>query len=139
MPRTKIQAPEMLAQQKTTSLSKLQELACPYAEEVLLNPVFKEPKAQSSAWKELWNSARNNLAMQAIRGAIEIGEASVLQLWACECVEEGLPLYERHYQDSRLREALQITRAYVEGKAATGERRGPRSHRKIQSVQRCEH
>lgn len=115
MPKSKPQAPEILAQQKTTPLKELMELSYIYADEVLQNPVFQEKKAQQKAWKEVYDNARSTRATQAIQGAIEHAEANVLQLWACDCVEEGLYIYERQFQDSRLREALGVAQACVKG------------------------
>ena len=47
---------------------------------------------------------------------------SVTRLFACDCAERALPIYERDYpKDKRPREAIRVARMFAQGKATNDE------------------
>jgi hypothetical protein len=110
---------EVAAQSPNTPLERLKELSRTYADEVLQNPVFLQEDAQkSTAWQELRADTRLTRARQAILAGLELATPQVARLWLCDCAEEALSVYEAaHPKDSRLREALEVARAFAQGKA----------------------
>ncbi|HVE17244.1 MAG TPA: Imm5 family immunity protein [Chthoniobacterales bacterium] len=64
-------------------------------------------------------------ALWALRGVVPEQEAArdrLARLFACDCAESVLHLYEKDYpEDKRPREAIRVARAFAEGKATREE------------------
>ena len=53
-------------------------------------------------------------------GPLSLEDHRLLVTWAADCAERVLPLFEAESDDRRPREAIEVARAWVEGKVATG-------------------
>ena len=57
-------------------------------------------------------------------GTLELKQHQLLALWAADCAEHVLPLFESHrHRDNRPREAIKAARAWAAGKITVGDAR----------------
>jgi uncharacterized protein GlcG (DUF336 family) len=53
-------------------------------------------------------------------GLLPLADHRLLAAWAADCAEQLLPLFERHSSDVRLRQAIEVGRAWARGEVRTG-------------------
>ncbi len=56
-------------------------------------------------------------------GLLELGDHALLSLWAADCAEHVLTLFEAHEEDCRPRCAIEVARAWARGEVTVGEAR----------------
>ncbi len=80
------------------------------------------PADKHIAFEAILESNGLDDAMWALRGVLpeqEGGRDRLARLFACECAESVLSLFERKFpNDNRPREAIRVARAFAEGKAS---------------------
>ena len=78
-------------------------------------------KSDSQAWRELHRSDWM-IWLAEKRGIWNKLDPTKLRLFACDCAEQALPIYEKDYpDDKRPRQAVETARLFAEGKATQEE------------------
>ena len=78
-------------------------------------------KSDSQAWRELHRSDWM-IWLAEKRGIWNKLDPTKLRLFACDCAEQALPIYEKDYpDDKRPRKAVETARLFAEGKATQEE------------------
>ena len=78
-------------------------------------------KSDSQAWRELHRSDWM-IWLAEKRGIWNKLDPTKLRLFACDCAEQALPIYEKDYpDDKRPRKAVETARLFAEGKATQKE------------------
>ena len=111
-----------------TTLNKIKAAkACEERYKVLLTALGKtEADDEPLPIKQILETNGLDDALWALQ-TVE-GKDRELRLFACDCAEMVLPIFERHYpDDKRPRNSIEVARRFAEGKATDEERAAARA------------
>ena len=107
----------------------LDEQGDPRAELIRLLGEVKPNEEQYGLWNPFVDSIRRCFGSSEINSLLKYLDEREQRLFACECAELVLPLFEKIYpKEKRLRNGLDVARAFANGRATPKERRNAYNH-----------